>query len=77
MNRPEDDVKLRTPEAAAYVGCSPRTLEKFRQTGGGPVYLKIGRAVIYLKSDLDYWIEQCRRSSTSDRGRDATRPCTT
>ena len=67
MNKLKHDGTLRTPAAAAYVGCSPRTMEKLRQTGGGPVYLKIGRAVIYRKSDLDRWIAQCQRSSTSDR----------
>ena len=68
MIKPESDPKLRTPKAAAYIGCSPRTLEKFRQTGGGPVYLKVGRSVLYLKSDLDLYLEQCRRASTSDPG---------
>ncbi len=68
------DQKLRTPEAADYIGCSPRTLEKFRQTGGGPVYLKVGRSVLYLRSDLDRYLEQCRRASTSDPGSEAQHP---
>lgn len=68
MNRPDNEAKLRTPEAAAYIGCSPRTLEKFRQTGDGPVYLKVGRSVLYLRSDLDRYLGQCRRASTSDPG---------
>lgn len=68
MIKPEDDPKLRTPEAASYIGCSPRTLEKFRQIGGGPVYLKVGRSVLYSRADLDRYLEQCRRSSTSDLG---------
>ena len=71
MSNPDSDHKLRTPEAAAYIGCSPRTLEKFRQTGGGPVYLKVGRSVLYLRSDLDLYLEQCRRASTSDPGPEA------
>lgn len=61
-----DDPKWRTPEAATYAGVSNRTLEALRQKGGGPVYLKIGRAVLYRKSDLDCWLEQCRRTSTSE-----------
>ena len=34
--------RLRTPEAAAYLGLSPSTLEKLRLYGGGPVYYKSG-----------------------------------
>lgn len=68
MNKPEGDTKLKTPEAADYVGCSPRTLEKFRQVGAGPVFLKIGRSVVYRQSDLDSWLESRLRISTSDHG---------
>lgn len=64
----ETDQKLRTPEAASFVGCPPRQLEKLRQIGGGPVFLKIGRSVYYKVSDLDRWLEKCLRTSTSDRG---------
>ena len=34
--------KLRTPEAASYLGLSPRTLEKLRVSGRGPSYYKLG-----------------------------------
>jgi excisionase family DNA binding protein len=68
MSNPNHEPKWITPEAAKYAGCSHRTLEKLRQTGGGPVYLKIGRSVLYRQSDLDAWLEQCRRTSTSDLG---------
>lgn len=68
MNNLGDDPKLDTAEAATYIGCSPRTLEKRRQTGGGPVYLKLGRSVVYLRSDLDKWLRACRRVSTSNQG---------
>jgi len=66
--RPDHEPKWRTPEAAAYVGCSPRTLEKYRQIGAGPLYLKIGRTVLYRRSQLDAWLEECERRSTSDPG---------
>lgn len=68
MQEIQDDRKMRTPEAAAYAGCSPRTMEKLRQTGGGAIFLKIGRAVLYEKSALDRWLKQCQRKSTSDPG---------
>ena len=67
---------LRTPEAAALLRLSPRTLEKHRTTGTGPVYLKAGGTVLYLEVDLVAWAENGRRSSTavSDQRRCAARP---
>ncbi len=60
--------RLRTPEAAAYVGLAAKTLEKLRWSGGGPAYFKLGKTVIYERSDLDAWLEANRRTSTSDPG---------
>jgi hypothetical protein len=58
---------LRTAQAAAYVGLSPSTLEKFRLTGDGPVYQKAGlKIVVYRPEDLDAWLNEQRRRSTSD-----------
>jgi predicted DNA-binding transcriptional regulator AlpA len=60
---------LRTPEAAAYVGLSASTLEKFRLNGGGPSYHKAGyKIVIYRVEDLDAWLNARRRNSSSDNG---------
>lgn len=67
--------KLRAPEAARYVGLSPSTLAKMRLRGDGPMYSKAGpRIVIYDKADLDAWLNQRRRSSTSDEGWKVERP---
>ena len=60
--------RLRTNDAAEYVGLSPRTLEKKRLEGTGPRYLKIGRAVIYDTSDLDDYLAAFTRTSTSGPG---------
>ena len=61
--------KLRTPEAAAYIGLSPSTLEKFRLTGEGPAFYKSGhKIVVYEVKDLDDWLHSRRRTSTSDSG---------
>lgn len=57
---------LRTVEAAAYCGSSASTFEKLRLTGGGPVYAKLGRRVVYRVEDLDAWLAANRRRSTSD-----------
>jgi predicted DNA-binding transcriptional regulator AlpA len=60
---------LRTPAAAEYVGLSDSTLEKFRLTGEGPQFVRIGvRAVGYRIEDLDAWLSARVRRSTSDTG---------
>jgi excisionase family DNA binding protein len=52
---------LRTSEAAEYLGLSPSTLEKRRQTGLGPPFIRLGgRAVGYARDDLDAWIDKHR-----------------
>lgn len=57
---------LDTREAAEVLRLSPKTLECFRVTGGGPIYVKLSRkAVRYRVSDLENWISQRLRSSTS------------
>jgi predicted DNA-binding transcriptional regulator AlpA len=57
---------LKTPEAAAYVGLEPSTLTKLRCVGGGPKFVRLGsRAIAYDIKDLDAFIEEGRRSSTS------------
>lgn len=50
---------LRTPEAARYVKLSDEYLEaaRYRGDGSGPPFVKLERAVIYRKRDLDAWME--------------------
>lgn len=64
---------LGTKEAAAYLGLSPKTLEKLRVTGEGPPYAKAGRRVIYDRRDLDRWVAERKRRFTggSAEGDDA------
>jgi predicted DNA-binding transcriptional regulator AlpA len=64
---------LRTPDAARYLGLSPRTLEKHRTFGTGPLYRKLGGRVVYRQEDLKNWAEQGVRSSTSDPGEHTVR----
>jgi molybdenum cofactor biosynthesis enzyme MoaA len=59
---------LHTDAAAEYCGSSASTFEKLRLTGGGPLYSKIGRRVVYAVADLDAWLLENQRRSTSDRG---------
>ena len=57
--------KLRTAEAAEYTTVSESTLTKLRLTGGGPIFIKVGKSVLYDVSDLDAWLASHRRRSTS------------
>lgn len=58
---------LRPPAAAIYVGLSKSTLDKLRCTGGdSPPFVKLTkRAVGYLQTDLDAWLANRSRKSTS------------
>lgn len=58
---------LTTIEAAHYVRLGKPTLERFRLTGGGPCYCKLGGAVRYRKADLDSWLESRLTRSTSQQ----------
>lgn len=52
--------------AARFLGLSPRTLERFRLEGRGPVYRKFGRRCLYHRDDLLTWADAQRRTSTSE-----------
>jgi predicted DNA-binding transcriptional regulator AlpA len=57
---------LKTPDAALYVGAGIPTMEKWRLTGEGPRFVRLGpRAIGYDIQDLDAWIESRKRQSTS------------
>jgi len=53
-------------EAAAFLGLSPRTLEKWRVIGGGPRFHKFGRRVMYSRSDLEAWANSRTFETTCD-----------
>lgn len=54
-----------TAQAAQFCGLSPRTLEKYRVSGDGPVYIKLGRSVRYQLADLQNWIDGNRLQNTA------------
>ncbi|KTD66702.1 hypothetical protein Lste_2908 [Legionella steelei] len=54
---------------AAVLSCSTQLLERNRWAGTGIPYLKIGRKVLYRKSEVQEFIQQQRvYRSTSDEG---------
>lgn len=55
-------------DAAAYLGLATQTLAKLRLSGDSPPYFKVGRRVLYERDELDAWLAQRKRRSTSDTG---------
>lgn len=53
-------------QAATYLGLAVSTLNKWRCHGGGPIFIKMGRAVRYRAEDLDAFMDGRRASSTTD-----------
>ena len=54
---PQDDsaMFLSTRKAAALLTLSPRTLDRFRSSGSGPPYLRLGSRIVYTRDDLLEW----------------------
>ena len=63
---------LTTVEAANFVRLSPRTLERLRVQGTGPLFIKAGRGkrarVLYRIADLQEWLNATVYQSTSEYG---------
>lgn len=66
------DRLLSTEEAAEFIGMTSRFLEVRRYRGGGPSFIRISaNRVKYSLADLNAWIAEHRRTSTSDMGPEA------
>lgn len=67
--QPAIDPPMVEKEAAAFLNSSCRTLQRWRQTGEGPAYHRVGkRRVVYYRADLTAWLERRRHVSTSAEG---------
>jgi hypothetical protein len=67
----ENDALLNETEAAALLNLAVPTLRRWRWSGDGPRFAKIGRAVRYDPRVLRAYIETQTRCSTTDRGEPA------
>lgn len=65
------DGRMDVKNTAKYTGLAPKTLAMHRSNGTGPKFVKIGR-IFYFKSDVDEWLNTCRRSSTAQAKLKAT-----
>jgi predicted DNA-binding transcriptional regulator AlpA len=68
-----DPITLTAAQAASILGLAPSTLAKLRLTGNGPTYCKLGRRVVYRRTDLEAWLESRVARDTSDAGLDCRR----
>jgi excisionase family DNA binding protein len=60
---------LKEKEASAVLNVSQKTLQAWRYRGGGPKFVKVGRAVRYMRDELNAFIQAHERTSTSDQGK--------
>jgi predicted DNA-binding transcriptional regulator AlpA len=66
---PQPTSLLTTAQAAAYLGLQPQTLRKWRFTGEGPPYIRLGDSprarVAYRVEDINSWLAARAWRSTS------------
>ena len=51
-------------QLADLLSVSPSLLAKWRMTGNGPRYAKLGRRILYDANDVSKWLKAQKRSST-------------
>lgn len=59
-----DDLMSPT-ELSELTNISEKTLAQWRWRGVGPSYLKLGGHVRYRNTDVNAWLEGCRRDAAS------------
>jgi predicted DNA-binding transcriptional regulator AlpA len=59
---------LKQGEAASLLHLSERTLERFRVSGTGPKFVRLGRAIRYRLTDIEAFVESRCVASASEAG---------
>lgn len=62
-----DPAFLNERQVAEMLCQSVRTIQKWRTTGGGPEFFKLGRSVRYHIGDVTAWAEARRVSHTTQK----------
>jgi predicted DNA-binding transcriptional regulator AlpA len=60
---------LAESDAAARLGLKVATLRAWRHQGRGPAFVRLGRAIRYLASDIDEFLTANRHSPTANIGK--------
>ena len=60
---------LTETEAAGRLGLKVATLRAWRHQGRGPAFVRLGRAIRYLRSDIDEFLTANRHHPTADGGK--------
>jgi excisionase family DNA binding protein len=55
------DKLLTQQQLADELRVSLRTLERWRQQGTGPAFIRVGRSPRYRRADVDAWLEHHRQ----------------
>lgn len=64
---PNHETYLTTEQVAERTGLSKSYFEKLRVRGDGPAYYKVSaRRVLYKLAELEVWMAERRRQSTSE-----------
>ncbi len=69
INSNEFEVRLTEDQLVDYWKISKNTLRKWRTTGHGPVYIKIGGRVLYRKKDIDTFERNRLYRSSSEKAK--------
>ena len=66
LTEADPDSLINERQAAALLSLSIRTLQSWRLRGGGPKFVRAGRAIRYRRRDLMEWMDRRTVASTSD-----------
>jgi predicted DNA-binding transcriptional regulator AlpA len=72
----DDDLMLDVQAAARFTGIAAATLAKMRCMGGGPLFVKLGRRVVYRRSDVIAWLNARRVRNTTEAAHSVPRRLT-
>jgi len=72
----DDDLMLDVQAAARFTGIAVATLAKMRCMGGGPLFVKLGRRVVYRRSDVIAWLDARRVKNTTEAAHSVPRRLT-